>query len=197
MAKTGLEDFKQVLKSFHELGSLAIKGTVALPLVNLWSKLGPPPTAGVSLMTSATQFLAVMSVFHFWQGVAPRRLNFRMKVSAIVFCVALCASGVLIDRFTSHPRPHSDPIVCGYRLRPDVRPLISASYTASDALRDAEYDAERVWTPGSITLIHAVLIACWLLTFVSVSVFTSTFIILQKRSQLRKQAVAQGRVSRH
>jgi hypothetical protein len=196
MNKTGLQEFKEVLKNFRELGSFAIKGTVALPLLNLWYKLGPPPATTIALLTSAMEFLAVMWTFHFWHGMPRKRLNIRMRLSAIVFCIALAASGILIERFTLRRTPARDGIVLGWVLRPDVRPLMSATYTPMDALRDAEYDPRRVWTLGSISLVHAVVIACWLITFVSVSVFTSIFIIQQKRQQLSSQPATRGGTAR-
>jgi hypothetical protein len=188
MAKTGLEEFKDVLKNFRELGSFAIKGTVALPLLNLWLKVGPPPTAAISALTSAMEFLAVMWVFHFWHLTPAKRLDTRMRVSAAVFCVALILSGVLIEGFTTRPPPARDRLVLGCVLRADVQPLINATYTPSDALRDAEYEPQRVWTPGSIVFIHVVLIASWLIAFVSVSLFLSIFIIQQKRRQAATQS---------
>src|SRR5713226_6664656 len=181
MNKTGLQEIKEVLKNYRELGSFAIKGTVALPLLNLWSKLGPPPTTAIAVLTSAMEFLAVMWTFHFWHDMPRKRLNIRMRVSAIVFCIALAASGILIERFTLHPTPARDGIVLGWALRSDVQPLISSTYTPMDALRDAEYDPRRVWTLGSIVLVHVAVVAHWLITFVSVSVFISIFIIQQKR----------------
>jgi hypothetical protein len=106
----------------------------------------------------------------------------------VVFCVALAASGVLISEYTVQPAPGQERIVIGNKLRPDVRPLLSATYTPLDALRGAQYDAEEVWTRESITLTHTALIASWLITFISISIFLSTFILLHKREAAAAQA---------
>jgi hypothetical protein len=179
----GLKEFKDVLKSFRELGALAIKGTVALPLLNIWSKLGPPPAPAVAVLTSAMQFLAVMWAFQFWHNLPRKRLNTLMKVAAAVFCAALAGTGVLMERFTFRPVPDHESVVLGYQLRPDIQPLVKTTYTPMDALHDAEYDPARVWTQGSIILVHVALTVCWLLTFISVSVFASAFLIQQKRAR--------------
>jgi hypothetical protein len=180
MASTGLQEFKQVLKNFRELGSLAVKGTVAAPLLNVWLKFGPPPTAAVAALTSATQFLAVMWTFHFWHGMARSNLNRRMKLCAALFVVGLVTSGVLLKQFTIRPGPNRDSIVEGYALRSDVQRLIGPNYTPLDALREAEYDASQVWTSTSITTIQVLLIMSWATTFVSVAMFISTFVMLQR-----------------
>jgi hypothetical protein len=86
MTQTGLQEFKATLRDFRYLGSLAVKGTVIVPLMNLWLKLGPPPAAAISVTTSAIEFLAVMWTFQFWYSTSRKRLNRRMKVCGSLFC---------------------------------------------------------------------------------------------------------------
>jgi hypothetical protein len=184
MAANGLQEFQQLLKNFRELGALAIKGTVALPLFNLWLKFGPPPTAAVAVLTSGMQFLAVVSVFHFWHGKAKKTLNRRMIICAVLFVTGLIASGALLDQFTVRAGPKEEPVVEGYTLRKDVQPLIKPNYPPLEALHDAGYDAYKVWTISSVTIIHILLVACWTATFMAVAVFVSTFLMLQRRRGL-------------
>ncbi len=183
MASTGLEEFKDVLGSFQDLSSLAIKGTVALPLLNLWARLGPPPSVAVSTLTSAAEFVAVIWAFHFWHDYVQSSLERRMRASIAIFCFTLLAAGVLLEEFTIRPTADGERIVFGYVLRPDVKPLLSASYTESEALRDAQFDPQRVWQPWSITVVHLGLIICWIAAFVALGMFVSSFIILQRRRQ--------------
>ena len=180
MASTGLEEFKQVLTDFHELGSLAVKGTVAAPLLDVLLKFGPPPTAAIAVLTSVMQFLAVMWTFHFWHDAARSKLNHRMKLCAALFVAGLLVSGVLIKQFTASPGPGRDSVVLGYALRSDVQPLIGPNHSPVDALREAQYDASQVWTNPSITTIHVLLITSWTGTFVAVAMFISTFLMLQR-----------------
>lgn len=180
MASTGLEEFKQVLTDFHELGSLAVKGTVAAPLLDVLLKFGPPPTAAIAVLTSVMQFLAVMWTFHFWHGTARTKLNRRMKLCAALFVVGLLLSGVLIKQFTASPGLGRDSVVLGYALRSDVQPLIGPNHTPVDALREAQYDASQVWTNPSITAIQVLLVIAWTGTFVAVAMFISTFLMLQR-----------------
>lgn len=163
------------------MSSLALKGTIAAPLIGFLTKLGPPPATAVPILTSITGFIAVIWTFHFWHDVSQRRLNARMRLCLLVFCVALLASGILFGLYTIRPGSGRDLVVCGYSLRPDILPLMTAGYTSEQALRDAEYDASQVWTETSIVVVRLALTASWLIAFVSISMFVSTFIILQRR----------------
>jgi hypothetical protein len=191
MAITGLQEFKQVLRNFRELSALAIKGSVAVPLLNLWLRFGPPPTAAMALLTSGMQFLAVMWVFHFWHDTTQKKLNRRMKFCAGFFCAGLLVSAVLLEHFTIRPNANRECVIEGYVVRNDVKPLLGPNYTPIDALREAEYDPSQVWTDKSITAVHTLLIVSWMMTFISVAMFISIFVILQGR----RRSVAVGDVA--
>jgi hypothetical protein len=127
-------------------------------------------------------FIAVVWTFHFSYGASKRRLDARMVVCVPVFCGALLAAGILLEGFTVRPGSGRDLVVCGYSVLPELRPLIAAGdLTPLKALRGAEYDPYQVWTRASVIIVHVTLVTCWLLAFVSFSMFLATFIILQKR----------------
>ena len=184
---SGLQEFKQVLTDFRELGSLAVKGTVAAPLVDIFLKFGPPPATAIAVLTSGMQFLAVTWTFHFWHDTPEQKLNRRMKVCAALFVVGLIFAGAVIKQYTASPGPGRERVVLGYELRSDVKPLIGPNYSALDALREAQYDTSQVWTDSSITVIHVFLVTCWTGTFVAVAMFISTFLMLQRA---RREAAA-------
>jgi hypothetical protein len=180
MTDTGLREFRQMLANFRELGSLAVKGIVALPLLNVWLKFGPPPAAAMAVCTSALQFLALMWTFHFWHSAPQKNLDRRMRVCAVLFAVGLLASGVLLEDFTLRPGPNRERVVKGYVLRNDVQPLIGPNFDTTTALQAAGYDPEQVWTASSITTIHVLLAVSWMIAFVSIAMFISGF-LLQRR----------------
>lgn len=180
MAAGGLQEFKSVLKDFRDLGALAVKGTVAVPLLNVWLKFGPPPMAAIAVLTSAVQFLSVMWAYHFWLNLEPKRLNHRMRFCVALFLVGLLGFGVLLKRFTIQPKSNGEVVVEGYVLRSDVQLLIGPNYDPLDALREAQYDPSQVWTAGSITVIHLLLVVCWLASFAAVALFLSAFLLARK-----------------
>jgi hypothetical protein len=183
---SGLREFRDVLKNFRELSALAVKGTIAVPLTTLLAKVGPPPTYAIAALTSAMVFLTVMWVFHFWRDAGLPRLNIRMKAAAAIFCTATLASGFLLESFIKQPNGCQDPVVLGFKLRGDVTPLIGGGYTAINALQGAECDPARVWTAASITLVHISMISCWVISFMSIGAFVSTFVILNRNKSTQR-----------
>jgi hypothetical protein len=181
MGTTGLSEFKEVLADFQQLGSLALKGVVAAPLADLWFRLGPPPVKSIAVLTSLMEFLAVVWVFQFWYNLAEQKLNIRMKLALCFFVLGLVSSLVLLSRFTVSPGEGRERVVVGWSIRPDVKPLIDSSYTAEQALRDSEYDPDKVWTKESVLVVRTSITIVWIATFVCLAVYLTVFLILQRR----------------
>ena len=181
MSATGVSEFKEVLSDFKDLGSLALKGVVAAPLTDIWLKLGPPPAKTIGALTALMEFVAVVYVFQFWSNKKERKLRFRMLIALAIFLIGLVSSLILLERFTVSPGQGGERIVEGYFLRPDVRPIVNESYPPEQALRESEYDPDKVWTRESIALLRTLITATWMATFVGFAVYLTTFIILQRR----------------
>jgi hypothetical protein len=177
----GLTEFRETLADFRQLGSIALKLAIAAPLADIGLKLGPPPKNAVAILTSLMEFVAIVWVFYFWHDVQARKLSVRMKVALAVFCFGMVGSLVLFDRFTVLPGQGRERVIEGITLRSDVRPILGPSYTPEDALRDSEYDPDKVWTKWSVSMLRAIVTVGWLLTFVGLAVYLTTFILLQRR----------------
>lgn len=181
MPTTALSEFTEVLGDFRQLGSLALKGAVAAPLADLWLKLGPPPTNAIAVLTSLAEFVTVIWVFHFWHDTDERQIKSGMKVSLICFVASLVACLVLLEQFTVTPGPGRDRIIIGFHIRPDVQPILTPMYKAEDAMRDNEYDADKVWTRESISIARIAVTLTWLLSFSCLAVYLTAFIMSQRR----------------
>jgi hypothetical protein len=188
MPKTALKEFKEVLLDFRQLASLALKGAVAAPLVDLWLRIGPVPTKPVAVLASLVEFLAVVWVFQFWQNAAERKLHMRMKGALVVFGLGMVLSLVLLWLFTVSPGQGRDRVVEGFSVRSDVKQLISDSYPPEQALRESQYDPEKIWTKGSVVMMQTSIIVIWMITFASVATYLTIFIILQRRRSLPPSA---------
>ena len=184
MASTGLSEFREVLSDFQQLKSLALKGAIAAPLIDIWLKLGPPPPKAIGVFTTLVEFLALVWVFQFWSDTEERSLRVRMRGALCIFLIGLVSSLVLLDRFTVSPGKGRDRVVEGYSLRPDVKRIVGESYTAEEALSGSEYDPDKVWTRESIALLRALITATWMATFSGFAVYLTVFIILQRRRPL-------------
>jgi hypothetical protein len=176
-----LNEFKEVLADFREIGSLALKGAIAVPLADLWLKLGPPPANAVAVLGSLVEMLAVMWVFQFWYSANDRKLNFRMKTALVLFFVGIVASLILLEEFTIFPSPDRERVIEGVSLRADVKPIIDESYRPEDALKDNQYDPDKVWTKESIVVVRVSLTLTWMFTLACLAAYLTVFIILGRR----------------
>lgn len=173
-------EFKEVLTDFQQLGSLALMGAVAAPLADIWLKLGPPPAEVIGVLTALVEFVAVVYVFQFWSNTKERKLRVRMLIALGIFLVGLVSSFGLLQRFTVSPGQGRDRVVEGYSLRSDVKPIVNESYTPEQALRESEYDPDKVWTKESIAVLRALITVTWMSTFAGFAVYLTVFIILQR-----------------
>lgn len=178
---TGMSEFKDVIADFGQLSSLALKGVVAAPWIDLWLRLGPPPAKSMALLTSLFQFVVVIWGFHFWSTIDVQKLNGRMKIALCMFCVGLVSSLFLMSMYTVSPGAGRERVIEGWAVRSDVGPVLSSSYTAEQALRDSEYDPASVWTAESVATMRMLITALWLVTFASLAGYLTAFIMLQRR----------------
>jgi hypothetical protein len=181
VARSGISEFKEVMADFRQLGSLALKGVVTAPWIDLWLKIGPSPAQLLAALTSLFQFVIVIWGFHFWSGMDTERLNRRMKVALGVFSIGLLASVLLLARFTVSPGEGRERVIEGWTVREDVQPVITPSYTAEQALRDSEYDPDLVWTATSVAVMRISITGVWLATFASFAGYLTAFIMQQRR----------------
>lgn len=181
MGNTGLSEFKEVLSDFRQLHSFALKAAVTVPLADIWLKLGPPPSKAVGALTSLMEFMTVVWVFQFWSNSSEGKLRVRMKIALGLFLVGIASSLVLLERFSISPGQGRERVVEGLSLRPDVKPIVDASYTPEQALRDSEYDPDKVWTKESIAVLRTLITLTWVATFVFLAAYLTVFIILQRR----------------
>jgi hypothetical protein len=184
MATNGLSEFKEVLTDFRQLGSLALKGAVAAPLADIWLKLGPPPAKAIGVLTALVEFVAVVCVFQFWSKTKERKLSVLMLIALGIFLVGLLSSLVLLQRFTVSPGQGRDRVVEGYSLRPDMKLVVNELYDPEQALRESEYDPDKVWTKESITVIRTLITVTWMATFACFAVYLTAFVILQRRRHM-------------
>jgi len=177
----GMSEFKEVMADFSQLGSLALKGVVSAPWIDLWLRIGPPPAKWTAVLTSLFQFMVVIWGFNFWSNMDIGKLNIRIKAALGVFCVGLISSLFLTAVFTVSPGEGRERVIKGWILRDDVRPLIKPSYSPEQALRDSEYDPNTVWTTASVATMRILLTVMWLGTFSSCAGYLTGFIIIQRR----------------
>jgi hypothetical protein len=180
MRSAGLNEFKQIMADFRRITPLTVKGVIAAPLIDLWTKAGPPPTNILPVVTFLVELLALIWVCHFWYNLSAKRLKRRMGMALLVFVVCMIGSIALIQKFTVQRGRGAERIVVGYSVRTDIEPLLRPDYSVWDAFRETE-KAESVWTKESIDLMSVIIQTVWALTFAALTVFIGTFVMAQRR----------------
>lgn len=181
MAADQLREFGEVLADFRRLSSVALKGVFIVPMVTIWIDVVPPPVSVTSVTTSTLELLAAIWVFQFWYRMSEPSLERRMKIAILCFSLGLVCFLGLSQSFVVSPGSGQERVIMGYAVRPDVVPVLNSSYGVDDALRDNQYDPEKVWTRQSISVVKNALLLLWIFTFVSLAVSLTLFIVLQKR----------------
>lgn len=187
------DEFKDALKDFRELSSLAVKGALSAPIVAFIIKVGPPPTKVVSVLTCVTVFVVVVWAFKFWRHLSRTRLANRMKGALVVAIVSLAGTGFLMTCYTRVVPGSTERIVLGFTLRQEVAEMVAVpGYNIDNALLECGHDTRRVFTDVSLALAYVALDGTWLLTFAAFGAFVSAFSLdsrLRKGIQMRSHAI--------
>jgi hypothetical protein len=189
MRKTGLEEFKTVMSDFKNISSYVVGGTAAAPLaVSLATELGPPWPAGLSLITSLTELVVMIAIFHFWFNESLEQLSKKISFALILIVVSLFSYLFLVNTFVFEYPTTKNKEARGFVLNASIKKLAQdPEFDTPDKLLEGyEYDAKKIWEPWSITIINLLLVACWLTFFVSLSIFMGTFVMYQRRKIYKK-----------
>lgn len=178
---TGLQEFRDALSDYKSL--TAMGGSVVLPLVDYVVRIGPPwPIAGgVPIITAIAELLTLICAFHFWSRSTRKALSRRLVFLVILLVIFFGAYLYLNSAYTFSSPVDDEKHVKGFFVRPDVVPLITAEYTADDALRGNEYQADKVWTLSSITAARLAVLLLWLLSFIALSATIASFVLYYRR----------------
>src|SRR5687768_11889757 len=81
-ARTGFDDFLDVLKKFRSLSVFALGGGVAVPFVAYLAKILPPWPPGVMLITGLLELVTLIVVFQFFRPAPRKVVNRVLAVTA-------------------------------------------------------------------------------------------------------------------
>jgi hypothetical protein len=181
MAANQLREFGEVLADFRQLSAVTLKGVFIVPMATIWLNVAPPPVSVTSVSTSTLELLAAIWVFQFWYRAPEPVLERRMKIAILGFSLGLVCFLFLNQSFVVSPGSGQGRIIEGFSVRPDVAAVLNSSYGVEDALRDNEYDPQKVWTDQSIAIVRSALLLLWIFTFICLAVSLTIFVVLQKR----------------
>jgi hypothetical protein len=188
LAKTGYDDFLDVLKKFRGLSAIALGTSVTVPFVAYLSGIVPPWPPGVVLVTALLELVVLVVVFQFLRN-SPRRVTNRVIAVSAPLLVVFSALYLLLFSFFTYPIPTSSTrsvkgFVCQNGLLKSYAD--SCPFLTTDYLKDVAYTAEALWQGWSIDLMRFFLVTSWLSAFLLLSVVIGSFVVFQTRVTPRR-----------
>jgi hypothetical protein len=199
--------FWQFVKSVRSVPAWIVKASLAGPILNIVTKLGPtwPAVGGVSLLTAMIEVVALMLVFQFLgqRRLAIRRLEkwlLRLGIGLVVLLITyMCFFRFFTfnDPFTNQTKTKGFVLssmvadaLAGDKTRAIKDDLvwdIHGNLPESKLLKLGGYDSRFIWASWSVDIVEFLLLANWLAFFATFSAFTGLFVLLQQKKIGKKQ----------
>jgi|GEM_PF-3473492 len=151
-----------------------------LPMVAAWLGFAPPWPGGSQYFTVALEAILLGSMAAALNGVSRGTLRRLVTTATIV----LVAGGMIylagFNTFTYVTPTTGEHWVKGYVCTPEALSLPGykekCPFLDKDELKDAEYEAQRLWTLPSITVVKVSLAAIWFASFAAIAVLGAAII---------------------
>jgi hypothetical protein len=173
---------------FATPATLGIVAALALPFVLAATAASPPVPAAIAAVTVAVE-IAAMYVAMTMLRLASRAAERAFWIVAL--CVALLSAGgymIVETSFVYQAPATGERFVKGFVCTSDARVVYKdkCPWLGLDELRGAEYDAPRLWTTSSISIVTVAMDALWLIAFIAIAALTSAgvaFAVPKKRTR--------------
>jgi len=178
---SGLDEFKKLLAEFRGLSAWAVGGAVAVPFAAALVDFSPPWPPGIVLVTAVVELIALVFVFQFLKSAKRRSINRALIVSTAGLSIASVVYLILLSLYTYRVPTTGERFVKGYNCTPEAKAIFKdhCPDLGLDELRTAEYEAERLWTRRSLTLMRVTLVILWSAAFILLSLTLGAFIVYQ------------------
>jgi hypothetical protein len=181
LIKTGYDEFLAVVRNFKNLSALAVFAGGVVPFACYLAKIEPPQPPGVMLATVIVQLVALILAYQLTLKVRRRSAN--MIILALTF-IWIAGSVLYISVFLSFT--YTTPMtgegwVKGFTCLPDINKMYPGQcpFLSTGILMDAQWDAFKLWTEWSISILATALALIWFGTFMALSGLIGSFLVFQ------------------
>jgi hypothetical protein len=186
----GLGGFGQLLGRFRASSAWATAGLSVVPFASALAGLAPPWPPGIVALTAVVQLLLLALAYLACRGWSRRRTVPAMIVG---IAVAALAAGFYLHQLSAHTYvtpATGERFAMGTACTADARTVFgdACPRLGMDALRSAEYEAERLWTRESIDAVRLRLVALWSLAFAALAWTLGAFFTFEMRNERTKEA---------
>ncbi|MGJ4995752.1 hypothetical protein ACQR0Z_15100 [Bradyrhizobium sp. HKCCYLS3077] len=178
----GLDELYVVLEDYKKLFAWAVAISI-MPFAASLSELAPPWPKQIAAVTAIAQLAVLLLVFQIFRN-SPKRVVNRIVVASFLALFSLSAIYIVVLLgFTFQLSGTSERMVRGFYCTQ----IAQASYPAkcpllgADEMNEAGYVASRLWTNGSIVMVHVTLVTIWTAAFTALALLVGSFAIFQQR----------------
>jgi hypothetical protein len=162
----------------------AVIANLSLPTLGSLFSLSPPWPRGVVLITCALASVVSIWTINALRDSTPTLVNRIVAWMAVTFVILVATYLLIVSLFT-----YETPTTSQYWAKGLICTVEASSVYKDkcptlgvDELRAAEYEAERLWTPGSIAMVQIILVALWLASFAALASAIGSVLLTQSRS---------------
>ena len=186
-AMTGLDDFKRLLEEFKGLSVWAAGGSVVLPFIASFISVIPPWPAGLNVMTSIFQLVAMIVVYQIYSGSKRATISRNIAALAAMLFVIILIYLVLFSILTIYVPEAKRSIIIGYECTANARTVFGDKCPGLglEDLASHAYDEFELWTRSSIAVSRMVLIALWFAFFFFLAALIGKFLVYQMKRKVR------------
>jgi hypothetical protein len=170
----------------------ALAGATALPFVGALIGVSPPWPRGAAAITAVVTCVATILVFHGLREASLRAVNRITAASALALAVSASVYLVAMSLFTYQTPTTNEYWAKGFVCTPEALAIYKdkCPNLGIDELQGAEYEAERLWTSQSVTIIRVILVLLWLSAFVAIAAVIGSVLIHPARAEARQVSPA-------
>lgn len=181
---TPFDQFKLIVERFGWIAGLALAGGIFAPIVAEAAGIAPTYPASLPFITSLFMLLTLVLIFTFASGMA--RKPYRRLLLAAVLAFILSLGGYLYsyDRFQYRVPGSTEIVTLGCGWKSDARrvarqmkidPQGECPGEFAEILNEAENIPDNIWAREGLGQIRLLLVALWLMIFVSLTAAIGAF----------------------
>ena len=190
--QSGLVGFKELLSEFRGLSIWAVGGSLAVPFAAALASLSPPWPPAIVLVTAVAELVALIYVYQFLKSAKRRTINRIIAATGPALVILGAAYLVGVSLYTYEVPTTKQRFVKGYVCTEEAVSVFKQKCPdlGIDELKQAEYDADRLWTSRSIAMTRLAIVALWLAAFVGLSILVGSFLVYQMQVPVAKGKAA-------
>ena len=186
-------EFQESVKRIGWIFGLATAGAVFAPLLAAAAEISPPTAPSIPFITSLFMLVGLLLSFALLAPLAKRRIRRWLLGSAVVFIIGFATYLYFFGIFVFVPAETGRPLVLGCGLTTEARAMAeiggldprqpACPGPFAELLRGVNNNAADIWLPTSIHRIGYALLLGWTISFASLAVLVTAFVLSLTRDR--------------